>query len=100
MFRVGVDGREQVGAEQRHELLRAAGSHAVDGAEERQRGPPAPRSRWPRGTNEYLAAVRGVRLPSTADVQDVLGLDSQRDIAQAQRHDAAVGVGLEDREAL
>jgi hypothetical protein len=44
--------------------------------------------------------VRRVRLPSAADVQDVLGLDGERDVAQAQRHEAAIGVGLEDREAV
>ena len=44
--------------------------------------------------------MRRVRLPSPADVQDVIGFDRERDVAQAQRHDAAIGVGLEDRESV
>ncbi len=97
---VCVNGSEQIVAKERDELLRATRPEAVDGADERQDGPAATRRRRPSRAHDYLPAVRRVVLPTPADLQHVVGLDSERDAAKPQRHDVAVGVGFEDREAV
>jgi hypothetical protein len=65
-----------------------------------QRDESALRTRRLRSTHDHLAVTRRVRLPRRGYAQDVLNLQGERDVTEAQRDELAGDVGLEDREAV